>query len=123
MADRCVVLLVCCMIVVAGVGCSVLDPGAAHQRNTQQMNANQELAIDIINALAEYHQSVGGFPGSLEHLVPAYLPTVPETVAGESFTYYPDDLRGYSLCFYLPGDRDRGCCFHQYVFLWECSNP
>ena len=115
--------LLCCTIVFAAVGCAGVGPQPTDPLITEQIAANQELAVDIINALAEYHESAGSFPGDLEDLVPAYLSAVPETVTGESFAYYPDDLGSYSLCFYLGGHLDRGCCFHQGVCLWECSNP
>jgi len=121
MRNMCVAPLLCCTIVLAAVGCAGVGPQPTDPRITEQIAANQELAVDIINALAEYHESAGSFPESLEELVPGYLLAIPDTVAGEGFTYDRDDLAGYYLCFDVPGYECQGCCFHQYVCLWDCT--
>jgi hypothetical protein len=121
MANRCVVPILCCVIVLTAVGCAGVGPQPTDPRITEEITANQEKAVDIINALAEYRQSAGAFPEGLEELVPGYLSAIPETVAGDRFRYEPDELAGYYLCFDVPGYRCRGCCFHQRVCLWDCT--
>jgi len=88
---------------------------------------NQAIGNFIIAALDDYQeQNNGEYPSSLDDLVPNYLTSLPETVRGEEFEYFPDKLEGYYLCF-GPWSNDKyGCCYNKWFDSqfdsWDCTD-
>jgi len=85
------------------------------------MNANEEQASDLIQAISNYEQDHGHFPAQLDAVVPTYLAGIPQTVEGQDFAYKLDDRNGYSLCFHIPRKKGWGCCYIPCFEFWDCA--
>ena len=102
-----VLLASCCLVVVSGVflyRTLVGDPPGKGQKAEQGYQACEP----IIQALAQYHSDHQTYPESLEDLVPAYLPQLPE-----SPLYYPIQYKkltgSYELEFSYEGPGMNRC--------------
>lgn len=90
---------------------------------TEENQANQKIAEEVISALQKYVTRFGEWPKNLEALVPDYIPSLPKTTRNADFSYRPSSIDGYYLCF---GDgkktnfKQYGCCYNP-KFGWDCS--
>ena len=121
MGNKRALILLCCIVALSTARCHVLDREGTRERWREEVLANQEKADEIIRALTEYEQQMGRLPRDLEDLVPTYLSAIPETVAGDNYEYDPRQIPGYVLCFDVATYPHRGCCFHEYMCIWDCS--
>jgi hypothetical protein len=93
----------------------------SREKANEVMIANQEKAVDIIEAIENYERDHGQLPEKLDVLVPAYLPEIPETMRGQSFDYVLHNIDGYYLCFDVTRRENLGCCYYYRIERWDCS--
>jgi len=103
-------VLCCSFILVVVVACrSTADDPAI----------NQDRAAKIVMALDQYKLDHGQFPRQMNSLIPIYLQEIPKTTGNKSFTYTPDEVEGYYLCFDYRQSSE--CCYMQRLQVWDCS--
>lgn len=90
------------------------------EQATTAMLANQDQALQVIQAIQQYENVNHCFPTSLEGLTPDYLSALPTTINDQPFEYLLDDIEGYKLCFYVNGSESRGCCYLYRLDGWDC---
>jgi hypothetical protein len=120
---RVVEFAVCSAAAVAVSSCrGAADPIAATREAAQvEIEANQAIADPLVHAIEEYERDHGKYPERLESLVPAYLETIPETVADAPFWYYVDDMWGFVLGFDVSGGLESDCGYTARFALWDCG--
>lgn len=80
---------------------------------------NQARGTTIINALYQFRQVHGVFPGRLSELIPAYLDRIPTDIRSQDFLYTTDAVDGFRLSFVI--DSHRACGFTDQYKKWDCD--
>lgn len=75
----------------------------------------------IIEVLDQYNNDTGGYPASLEELIPDYSPSIPTEVNGQPIVYHKT-AEGYDLSFSYIGPGMNTCTYSTPDGRnWRCS--
>jgi hypothetical protein len=81
----------------------------------------------VIRAIEDYYLNQGEFPVMLTDLVPAYMPGVPVTPAGQPYTYrffeasHPLAAERYWLAFRVSEQQNLTCTYMRRIEYWDCN--
>jgi hypothetical protein len=109
------VVIIALMIGIVACGISDEAPGEG-----AKAEKGYELSATIIDALETYRAENGGYPDTLDALVPDYLAQLPADPVIDSFNYVPQD-DGYKLSFHYYGPGVNTCDYSSASEAWDCS--
>ncbi len=81
----------------------------------------------VVRAIEDYYLNNGKYPSALTDLIPAYLPGVPVTPAGQPFLYRPFDASDplaseiYWLAFRVGNEQNLTCTYMRRIEYWDCN--
>ncbi|PKO15875.1 MAG: hypothetical protein CVU39_10170 [Chloroflexi bacterium HGW-Chloroflexi-10] len=78
----------------------------------------KEKVYVVVDAVEKYYDDFGHYPGTINDLIPDYLPELPYTSEGYEIIYELSDYYIYAVGYY---PERRYCAFTKHKELWECG--